>query len=202
MGWGRLVAVMAVCVLVCCAGTASAGRAPVYSVTVKGTLTTSAFVPPHEDEAGCRHDGLSYVNVLAFRSGRAVRTSSLRARLPVSATQSSGGTDRKECPDGAVSARIVDGPPHPVTMAPLALRSAGGRLWLEGANDDVSGACLGAGTPPNPLPLAGVYARVPRAPKAIGGTVTVRGEEDERAQGDGCQLVRSVRWTVTLRRVG
>ena len=43
---------------------------------------------------------------------------------------------------------------------------------------------------------------MPRAPKAIGGVVTVRGEEDEQAEGDGCLLVRSVRWTVTLRRVG
>ena len=187
--------------LVCGAGTADAGRAPVYSVTVVGSLTTSAFVPPHEDAMGCRHDGLSYSNVLKFRSSRAVRTASLRAALPVRGVQTASGTDHKECPDGAVSARIVDGPPHAVTMAPLALRTAGGRVWLDGAPDDVSGACLDAGTPPNPLPLAGVYARLPRGPKAVGGVVKLRGEEDEQAEGDGCLLVRSVRWTVTLRRV-
>ena len=202
MGWGRLAAVAAAFMLVCCAGTAGAVRAPVYSVTVVGSLTTSAFVPPHEDAMGCRHDGLSYSNVLKFTSSRAVRTTTVRAALPVSGIQTASGTDHKECPDGAVSARIVDGPPHAVTMRPLSLRSAGGRVWLDGAPEDVSGACLDAGTPPNPLPLAGVYAHMPRAPKAVGGVVRLRGEEDEQAQGDGCLLVRSVRWTVTLRRVG
>jgi hypothetical protein len=38
-------------------------------------------------------------------------------------------------------------------------------------------------------------------PKAVGGAVMVSGEEDERAEGDGCLLGRSVRLTVTLRRV-
>jgi hypothetical protein len=174
----------------------------VYSVIVTGSLTTSAFVPPHEDAMGCRHDGLSYSNVLKFQSSRSVRTTALRAALPVKGIQTASGTDHKECPDGAVSARIVDGPPHPVTMTPLALRNAGGRVWLDGAPDDVSGACMDAGTPANPLPLAGVYARVPRAPKAVGGVVRLHGEEDERAEGDGCLLVRSVRWTITLKRVG
>jgi hypothetical protein len=61
---------------------------------------------------------------------------------------------------------------------------------------------MDAGTPANPLPLAGVYARTPRAPKTVGGVVKLHGEEDERAEGDGCLLVRSVRWTVTLKRVG
>jgi hypothetical protein len=201
VGWGWLAAVTAAFVLVCCAGTAGAGRAPVYSVTVTGSLTTSAFVPPHEDEMGCRHDGLSYSNVLSFRSSRAVRTSSLRTALPVKGIQTATGADHKECPDGAVSARIVDGPPRAVAMGPLALRNAGGRLWLDGAPEDVSGACLDAATPSNPLPLAGVYAGVPRAPKKVGGVVKLRGEEDEQAQSDGCQLVRSVRWTLTLRRV-
>jgi hypothetical protein len=174
----------------------------VYSVSVSGSLTTSAFVPPHEDAMGCRHDGLSYSNVLKFQSSRAIRATALRTALPVKGIQTVTGADHKECPDGAVSARIVDGPPHAVAMKPLALRSSGGRLWLDGAPEDVSGACLGAGTPANPLPLAGVYAHVPRAPKAVGGVVRVHGEEDEQAQGDGCMLVRSVRWTVTLRRVG
>jgi hypothetical protein len=199
--WGWLAAVAAACVLGCCAGMADAGRAPVYSVTVAGSLTTSAFVPPHEDALGCRHDGLSYSNVLKFKSTRAVRATVLRTALPVSGIQTATGTDHKECPDGAVSARIVDGPPHAVVMKPLALRNADGHVWLDGAPEDVSGACLDAPTPPNPLPLAGVYTHVPRAPKTVGGIVRLRGEQDEQAQGDGCLLVRSVRWTVTLRRV-
>ena len=187
--------------LVCCAGTAGAVRAPVYSVTVTGSLTTSAFVPPHEDAMGCRHDGLSYSNVLKFTSSRAVRTTAVRAALPVSGIQTASGTDHKECPDGAVGADRRRAAARRDDEAALAA-IAGGRVWLDGASDDVSGACLDAGTPPNPLPLAGVYAHMPRAPKAVGGVVRVHGEEDEQAQGDGCQLVRSVRWTVTLRRVG
>ena len=87
---------------------------------------------------------------------------------------------------------------HAVSLQPVQLRIAGGRLWLDGTVDDVSGACFGAPTPPSPIGLANAYAQVPTR---VGKRLTLRGEEDGQAQSDGCLLVRSVRWTVTFSRV-
>jgi hypothetical protein len=192
-----LVAALLACAF---AATASAGRAPVYTVSVTGSLSTSAFVPPHVED-GCWVDGVSGTRTLSFRTRQPVRTTSLSGRLPVSAALSAGGTHvrSRQCPDGAVSALAIDwGAPHAVPLAPLRLQSADRRLWLDGADDDISGVCFGSATPLNPLHLADAYAQLPAR---LGTRLTLHGEEDADAQGEGCLMHRSVRWTITIRRV-
>lgn len=207
---GRLAVVFFACAALASAAAAAAQRSvPVYAVTVTGSLSTSAFVPPAEKD-GCRHDAASYVRTLAFRSTRPVRAvlrkGALRAAVPVSATFTASGTrdHRSECPDGTSSNLHVDwGPTRTLDLRPLTLQLAGGRVWLDGETDDISGACFRADTPPNPLPLAGAYAEVPAGRLAAArGALTARAEEDEEAQSDTCLLVRSVRWRITFRRTG
>jgi hypothetical protein len=184
VGRGLLAAVVVACAL---AASASAGRTPAYTVTVVGTLSTSSFVPAHVED-GCWVDAVSGVRTLTFRSTRSVRVTSLkalRAPVPVRATSDAGGTHD-------YAAR------HSVALRPLQLRIAGGRLWLDGVDEDISGACFGASTPPSPIGLADAYAELP---PRVGRRLRLRGEEDGQAQGDGCLLVRSVRWTVTFHRV-
>ena len=192
--------------VVACALAASAfatGRTPVYTVTVIGTMSTSSFVPAHVED-GCWVDAVTGVRTLAFKSTRSVRVSNLKAlrlAVPVRATTDAGGThdDAASATTAPVGVLAIDyAAKHAVSLQPVQLRIAGGRLWLDGTVDDVSGACFGAPTPPSPIGLADAYAQVPRAP---GSGLTLRGEEDGQAQGDGCLLVRSVRWTVTFSRV-
>jgi hypothetical protein len=200
VGRGLLAAVLVACALT---ATASAGRAPVYSVTVVGTMSTSSFVPAHMED-GCWVDAVSGVRTLAFKSTRAVRISNLKAlrlAVPVRATTDAGGTHerRRQCDDGTGGVLAIDyAAKHAVSLEPVQLRIAGGRLWLDGTVDDVSGACFGAPTPPSPIGLADAYAQVPAR---VGKRMTLRGEEDGQASSDGCLLVRSVRWTVTFSRV-
>ncbi len=125
----------------------------------------------------------------------------LRLAVPVRATTDAGGTHerRRQCDDGTGGVLAIDyAAKHAVSLEPVQLRVAGGRLWLDGTVDDISGACFGAPTPPSPIGLADAYAQVPAR---VGKRLTLRGEEDGQAQSDGCLLVRSVRWTVTFSRV-
>ena len=201
MGRGLLAAVVIACALT---SSASAGRAPVYAVTVTGTMSTSAFVPAHTDEAGCWVDAVSGVRTITFRSTRTVQVKSLkslRTAVPVRATADAGGTNqqRRQCDDGTGGVLAIDyAAKHAVSLQPLQLRIAAGRLWLDGTMDEASGACFGAPTPPSPIGLADAYAELP---SQVGKRMTLRGEEDGQAQSDGCLLVRSVRWTVTFSRV-
>jgi hypothetical protein len=199
VGRGLLTAVVVACAL---AASASASRAPVYSVTVAGTMSTSAFVPAHMVD-NCWVDGVSGVRTIAFRSTRTMRVTSLkslRLAVPVRATSDAGGTheQRRQCDDGTGGVLAIDyAAKHSVSLQPIQLRIAGGRLWLDGTVDAVDGACFGASTPPSPIGLADAYADMPAH---VGKRLTLRGEEDGQAQGDGCLLVRSVRWTVTFQR--
>lgn len=200
MGRGLLAAVLIACALT---ATAFATGAPVYTVTVVGTMSTSSFVPAHVED-GCWVDAVSGVRTLAFKSTRSIRVSNvktLRLTVPVRATTDAGGTHerRRQCDDGTGGVLAIDyAAKHAVSLQPVQLRIAAGRLWLDGAVDDVSGACFGAPTPPSPIGLADAYAELPAR---VGKRLTLRGEEDGQAQGDGCLLVRSVRWTVTFSRV-
>ena len=166
-------------------------------------MSTSSFVPAHEEE-GCWVDAVSGVRTLAFKSTRAVRISNLktvRLAVPVRATTDAGGTHerRRQCDDGTGGVVGIDyAAKHAVSLEPVQLRIAAGRLWLDGTVDDASGACFGAPTPPSPIGLADAYAQVPAR---FGHRLTLRGEEDGQASSDGCLLVRSVRWTVTFSRV-
>jgi hypothetical protein len=200
VGRGLLTAVVVACAL---AASASAGRAPVYSMTVVGTVTTSSFVPAHVED-GCWVDAVSGVRTIAFKSTRTMRATSLkslRLAVPVRASSDAGGSHerRRQCDDGTGGVLAIDyAARHSVSLHPLQLRIAAGRLWLDGTVDEVDGACFGAPTPPSPIGLADAYAEVPAK---VGKQLTLRGEEDGQAQGDGCLLVRSVRWTVTFQRL-
>src|SRR4051794_27073004 len=154
--------------MVACALTASAsaGRTPAYTVTVVGTMSTSSFVPAHMED-GCWVDAVSGVRTLAFKSTRSVRATNLKAlrlSVPVRATTDAGGSHerRRQCDDGTGGVLAIDyAAKHAVSLEPLDLRIATGRLWLDGAADDVSGACFGAPTPPSPIRLADAYADGP-----------------------------------------
>src|SRR3954447_23891487 len=154
--------------MVACALTASAsaGRTPAYTVTVVGTMSTSSFVPAHSED-GCWVDAVSGVRTLAFKSTRSVRVSSLkslRLAVPVRATSDAGGTheQRRQCDDGTGGVLAIDyAAKHTVSVEPLQLRIAAGRLWLDGTTDDVTAARFGPPRPPPPPP-----APAPRPPPA------------------------------------
>jgi hypothetical protein len=201
--------VLAACAALAWAAAAAGGRAPaVYAVSVTGSLSTSAYVPAREVD-GCVREGGTYVQTLAFRSTRPARVDARAAQLTVpirvSADWSAGGTRDHwvECPDGQATTLHVDWRPVRRLNTVLTLHVSEGRLWLDGVPEDISGACFGAATPANPLPLAGVYAELPGRVLSAGRRAQVRvsGEEDEHASSDECVLVRSVRWHVTFRRV-